>query len=52
MKEREKIKTLMEKLINETENSRIDTSEELIQALVKGLDFIKGGELQAQPVRK
>jgi len=52
MKECEKIKTLMENLINETESSRIATSEELIQALVQGLDFIRGGELQAQPLRK
>jgi len=48
VRECEKIKSLMEKLINETENSRISTSEELIQALVQGLDFIRGNEFKTQ----
>jgi len=52
LRECEKIKSLMEKLINETENSRISTSEELIQALVQGLDFIRGNELQTQTMGK
>lgn len=45
MGESEKIKVLLEKLICETENSRIGTSEELIQALIQGLSFFKSNEL-------
>lgn len=47
MGESEKVKVLLEKLIYETENSRIGTSEELIQALVNGLSFVKRPEWEA-----